>query len=118
MAAEGHGERGASVDFSSPATPPLHWLGVAGLLVVTGIGFFIAGHGATAGVIGWVLAGPVAITALGLFIIMDAKRAETGWYRPSVMADWGRRVIVLLALVAVALNAFLIANDVARGLWR
>lgn len=108
----------SSLDLTSPASPPVLWLGIAALLVAIGIGVFFAGHGATAGVIGWIVAGPLAITALGVFIVLDGKRAETGWYRPSSVADWGRRAVVLLALVAVALNAFLIANDVARGLWR
>ena len=105
-------------DPSRPASPPVLWLGVSGLLIAAGLGFFFVGPGATAGVIGWVLAGPLAISVLGAFVLVDAKRAETGWYRPSLVADWGRRAVILSALVAVSLNAFLIANDVARGLWR
>ena len=101
-----------------PASPPMIWLGVAAVLVLAGLSFFFLGHGATAGLYGWLLAGPAAISVLGVFIVMDAKRAETGWYRSSELAAWGRRSIVGLALIAVALNSFLIANDVARGLWR
>lgn len=110
-------EQGAVV-LGPPATPPLVWLGVAGLLVVAGFVVFLLGEGATMGLVGWVLAGPAAMTALGVFVTQDARRAQTGWYRPSSAADWGRRAVVVLALVAVALNAFLIANDVARGMWR
>lgn len=105
-------------DPDRPASPPLVWLAASGLLVAAGLGLFFVGPGATAGVIGWVLAGPLAISVLAAFVLVDAKRAETGWYRPSLLADWGRRVVILVALVAVSLNAFLIANDLARGLWR
>lgn len=69
------------------------------------------------GLVAWVLAGPLAITAVALFTSADGKKRESGWYRPSALAEWGRRVAVVLALVAVALAAWLIANDVARGVW-
>ena len=69
------------------------------------------------GLIAWVLAGPLAITAVALFTSADGKKRESGWYRPSGLAEWGRRIAVVLALVAVALAAWLIASDVARGVW-
>lgn len=108
----------APVPLGSPASPPLQWLGLAGLLLIGGFVVFLVGRGATMGVIGWVLAGPLAISVLGLYTVQDAKRAQTGWYRPSSTAEWGRRIVIVAALVVVALNAFLIANDVARGMWR
>lgn len=101
-----------------PNRPPLLWLGVACLLTVAAFVIALVGRTATTGLVGWLLAGPLAISAVALFSTADAKRRESGWYTPSSLAEWGRRVVVVLALVAVALCAWLIANDVARGMWR
>lgn len=101
----------------APASPPLLWLGMAALAVVAGLVVFLLGRGGTMGVVGWALAGPLAIGLLGVFSTTDAKRAQTGWYRPSSMADIGRGVVIVLALVVVALNAYLIAFDIARKTW-
>lgn len=55
---------------------------------------------------------------MAMFVTADAKRRESGWYAPSDLAEWGRRILIIAALVAVALCAWFIANDVARGMWR
>lgn len=106
-----------AVEFVEPKKPPLLWLGVSLLLSVVALVIAIIASGATMGLVAWLLAGPFAITAIALFTSADAKRRESGWYTPSGLADWGRRFAVVLALVAVALAAWLIANDVARGVW-
>lgn len=100
-----------------PSKPPLLWLAISVLFSLGALVLAIVGHGATMGLIAWVLAGPLAITAVALFTSADSKKRESGWYRPSELAEWGRRIAVVLALVAVALAAWLIANDVARGVW-
>lgn len=105
------------IEFHEPAKPPLLWLGVSLLLSVVALVMALVLDGATMGLIAWILAGPLAITAIALFTTADAKRRESGWYAPSGLAEWGRRIAVVLALVAVGFAAWLIANDVARGIW-
>lgn len=105
------------IEFVEPNKPPLLWLGISLLLSLVALVLALILDGATAGLIAWILAGPLAITAVALFTSADAKQRESGWYSPSGAAEWGRRLAVVLALVAVALSAWLIANDVARGMW-
>ncbi len=106
-----------AIEFVEPNRPPLLWLGVSLLLSVVALVLALVLDGATMGLVAWVLAGPLAITAIALFTSADAKRRESGWYAPSGLAEWGRRLAVVLALVAVGCAAWLIANDVARGVW-
>lgn len=98
-----------------PATAPLMWLIAAGACALASVVMFFVTKGATMGVVGWLLAGPVAIGLWAAFIVGDNARRQTGWYRPSDLAELLRRGVVGVALVGVALNAFHIANDVARG---
>ncbi|WP_145229715.1 hypothetical protein [Rudaeicoccus suwonensis] len=99
------------------ATAPMPLIGGALLLAVIGLVVGLIWHGANAGVVGWLLAGPVAIIVVGVFLVVDGKRRGSGWYRPQELAPWLLRVSVVVSLVAVVLNAFSIANDVARGRW-
>lgn len=108
---------GATIELVTPNKPPMLWLAAGFLLAVAALILGLAGRSATTGLIGWVLAGPLAITAVALFTTADAKRRESGWYTPSGLAEWGRRGLVVLALVAVTVCAWFIANDVARGTW-
>lgn len=106
-----------AVEFVEPNKPPLLWLGVSLFLSLVALVLALVFEGATLGLIAWFLAGPLAIFMIGVFNAADMKRRESGWYAPSGLADWGRRLAVLLALVAVGFSAWLIANDVARGIW-
>jgi len=105
-------------DLGAPASPPLIWLGVACAFVVAGLVIFFLAKGGSMGVLGWALAGPAAIAMIGFFTVQDAKRAQSGWYRPSALAEWGRRIVIGAAFIVVGLNAYLIAFDVARKMWR
>lgn len=109
---------GGGIELVTPNRPPMLWLGIGAALVVVAFAVALIGRTATTGLIGWVLAGPLAIGAMAMFITADAKRRESGWYTPSDLADWGRRILIVAALVAVALCAWFIADDVARGMWR
>ncbi len=105
-------------EFDPPVGPPLVWLACAAALVLASFTAFFIAPGATVGVVGWVLGGPLAIGAMAFFITADGKRRATGNYAPTDLALWGRRVIICAALLAVCLNAWIIAHDVARGIWR
>ncbi|NHB85037.1 hypothetical protein G7085_11625 [Tessaracoccus sp. HDW20] len=94
------------------------WLGIGLLLTLAAALVALIGRTATTGLIGWILAGPLAIGTVAMFAVADAKRRESGWYAPSDLADWGRRILIVAALVVVAVCAWFIANDVARGMWR
>lgn len=109
---------GPRIELVTPNRPPLLWIGIGLLLGGAAVVIALIGRTATTGLIGWILAGPAAIGAVAMFAVTDAKRRESGWYAPSDVADWGRRLLIVLALVAVALCAWFIANDVARGVWR
>lgn len=109
---------GPELELVTPNRPPVIWLGIALLLVVVAVVVGLVGGTATTGLIGWLLAGPAAISTIAVFSVADARRRESGWYTPSDLADWGRRIIIVAALVAVTLCAWFIANDVARGQWR
>lgn len=111
-----YGQDQHQVEFVEPNKPPLAWLIVSLALAVAGIVVAIVLDGATLGLVAWVL-GVLSITAIALFTAADAKQQESGWYTPSAFAEWGRRAAIVLALIAVAAGAWLIANDVARGVW-
>lgn len=107
--------RAAPLD--APATAPLGWLGVALACVVVGALVGAVVHRATSGVFGWLMGGPIAIGLLAIFTVMDGRRRQDGWYRPSGVASWLQRVIVSLSLVAIVTNAWWIADAVARKTW-
>lgn len=65
----------------------------------------------------WVLAGPVAIALLAVFVRRDTERRADPWYAESALVDWARRLVVVLALLGVALSAYTIADAVARSNW-
>lgn len=111
---------------AEPTSGPLPLLG-AGVLMALGAAAFAAWHlwgpsGARS--IGehvwgpaaaWFVGGPVAIGLLALFVKIDTARQAGPWYAVSPWSSWGRRLLVVVCLVAVALNAWIIADHFARG---
>lgn len=93
---------------------PVHWL-LAGLVVAV-LALVVASvwREITGGVLGWVLAGPVAIGLLCLFSVRDAKARENPWYAISSGATWWYRALVVVALVGIGVSAWTIADFVAR----
>ena len=96
---------------------PGAWLFVASLLVVVSAVVALVTASATVSVIGWFLGGPLAIGSVAMFLVADSRARQEAWYVASDALTWLRRAVVCLALVAVALNAWTIANAVARGAW-
>lgn len=109
---------GTTIELVTPNRAPVLWIALGLVLGIAAVVIALVGRTATTGLIGWILAGPLAIGTVAMFSVSDAKRRESGWYAPSSLAEWGRRALILLALVAVTLCAWFIANDVARGVWR
>lgn len=96
---------------------PIVWL-LAGL-TAAGVGLVLPliSHTLGLGVIGWSLGGLVAIGLLGVFHWRDLERRSQGMAADSQTADWLRRFLVVTAVGAVALNAWVIADELARANW-
>jgi len=91
---------------------------VIGLAVaMASIVIALVSESATVASVGWMLGGPLAIGALAVFLQVDTQRRSQPWYAESSLIPWLRRGLVFLAIIAVALNAWTIANSVARGTW-
>jgi len=97
--------------------PPVAWLlgGLAAALI--GLVLPLVQRTATVAAVGWVLGGLVAIGLLGVFLWRDLERRSNGLAADSAAADWLRRALVVAAVLAVALNAWVIADAIARGGW-
>jgi hypothetical protein len=66
-------------------------------------------------ILAWAMGGPIAIGLLGVFIHRDTTRRADPWYAESGFTPWGRRLLVVVSLVAVTLSAWTVADYVARG---
>lgn len=106
---------GPDAGSSASASAPILWLiaGIVVALAATVLGFFW--RELTGGIIGWVLAGPVAIGLLCLFALLDNKARQNPWYGEGALDAWLRRALVVMALVGIAVNAWTIADVVARA---
>lgn len=97
------------------ASAPLLWLGLGIALGVVAIIVHVVLGGVGSAFVGWFVGGPVVIGLLAVFVTQDTARRADPWYADSSFAPWGRRLLVVLSLVAVALNAWAIADFFARG---
>lgn len=94
---------------------PFLWLGAALLTAVGALVGALLVSSLWPAVVTWLLAGPVGIGLLAVYIHQDNQRRSMPFYAASQAADWGRRLQVVLSLAAVALSAWTIADIVARG---
>jgi hypothetical protein len=97
------------------ASSPVLWLVFGIALALLAITASVVTTSLTAAIAGWVLGGPAAIGLLAVFVSSDNNARANPWYAESAVAAWGRRALVLLALLAVGLNAWGIADYIARG---
>lgn len=102
---------------SETASTPLTWLLVALGLVIGSVLLFFLTQGATFGLVGWLMGGPLAIGALAMFMLADTKSRSNPWFTANPVADPMRRGVAVAALLAVGLSAYHVAADVARGIW-
>ena len=107
-------EPGVGGELAAPTSAPMIWIAGAAACTVGSLIWFLLSKGAAMGVLGWLVAGPIALGLWAVFLMQDAKRRQTGWYRPNELAEWLRRGVVVVALVSVGLNAFHIADELAR----
>lgn len=97
--------------------PPVLWL-VAGLAAaVVGLLLPLVDTTLSVAAVGWALGGLVAIGLLGVFMSRDLQRRSRGMAADSGLADGLRRLLVVVAVAAVAVNAWFIADAIARGNW-
>jgi hypothetical protein len=99
------------------SSAPLHWLllGIAAAVVGLVIPLFTDSH--RLAIIGWLLGGTVSILLLATYLHFDLTRRSEGLSRDSAFAPWLRRLLLVLAAGAVTLNAWTIADAVARNSW-
>jgi hypothetical protein len=92
------------------AKPPIGLLAVAIAFGITGIVLGAVGWDHWLAIVGWVLAGPVAIGVLAFYIARDtAKRALPTYLRPDVTgALYGAAVLIVVAGVIVSAAGFAI----------
>lgn len=96
-------------------TAPLLWLGLGLAVVVLAAALWFVNDGVPLAVVGWLLAGPIAIGFWALFLIKDSRRRAGAWYAPSAATRPLTLLLVTTALVVVALHAYHVADTVSRS---
>ncbi len=94
---------------------PLVWLLAALAVVAVSTALWFIGEGIPLGVIGWSLAGPVAIGLVAVFFVSDSRRRAGSWYTPSGVTLPLRMLVLVWAFAAVALHAYHVADVVSRS---
>lgn len=92
----------------NPVGPPTALLVIAGALAILGTAIAVVFWGQWPSVIGWVLAGPIAIVMTGLFVTRDTqRRAEPLYLRPGWVSAAYTAVMALVVIgVIVGATAF------------
>lgn len=101
----------------STITAPIPLLSLGVALAVAGLAVGMATDRPWPCVVGWFVAGPLAISIFGLALRIDLKRNADPRYRVTLTGDWLRRLLMLVAVLGVAVNAWDIADAVGRGTW-
>lgn len=97
------------------SSPPLVWLFAAfGVVVVSAI-LWVLNDSIPLGVVGWLLAGPLAVGLWAMFLIQDNRRRVAAWYAPSSLTVPLRVALLFLAFAMVALHAYHVADQLSRG---
>ena len=105
----------SSVSGSAVSRPPLGWLLAAFGVVILSAVIWVVNDGTQLGVVGWFLAGPVAVGLWGTFLIQDNRRRVAAWYAPSGITVPLRVALLVVAFAVVALHAYHVADRLSRG---
>lgn len=100
-----------SSDTLTPVSPPTALLAVAAATAIAAVAIGVIGWANPLAVLGWVLAGPIAIGVLALFVHEDTKRRAAAVY---VRPDW---IKAAYATVAVVVVAAIIVTALATAYW-
>lgn len=95
----------------------LIWLFAALTVAVISIVLELLTNSYWTAAVAWLLAGPVTITLLAVVVRLDTAHRANPWYAESPLVNWGRRVVVALALIGVTASAWSIADAVSRSNW-
>ena len=96
---------------------PIYWLLLGIATAAGGLAIPLLTKSHPLAIVGWLLGGTVSILLMAAFTHFDLKRRGEGFSRDSALAPWLRRLLLSLAAVAVALNAWTIADAAARSSW-
>ncbi len=97
-----------------PVGAPVRWLVVAAVCVVASAALG-AGSASPYWVAGWVVGGFACVGFLAVFTLVDSNRRTDPWFVTRPLVYRIRTLLVFLAALAVALNAWRFADWVSRG---
>ncbi|WP_158282880.1 DUF1643 domain-containing protein [Nocardioides silvaticus] len=96
---------------------PLVWLWGGLFAAAAGIAIPLVTASHNLALVGWLVGGTVSILLMAFFTRRDLARRGEGLARDSALAPWLRRLLLCAAAVAVVLNAWTIADALARDSW-
>ena len=100
---------------TSTASAPLVVVVLALAAVAVGVALALATDSLAVSGVGWLFSGPIAITLVGTYLHIDTQRRSAPLYADAGVGPLLVRVTVVAALAGVVLNAYPIADTVARG---
>lgn len=99
------------------SSAPLHWLYLGIGVGAVGLAVPWVTDSPRLAVIGWFLGGTVSILLLAVFTHRDTLRRAAGWARAQRSVGPLRVALLVAATAAVVVNAWVIAEAVARSQW-
>ena len=107
----GAGSTPAPAMSSRPIGPPAGWLVGAAASVAVGAALgLLPGPIPWTWAAGWLIAGFAGVGMLAVFTLVDSRRRADSWYTVRPLTDRLRGLLVLLAIAAVALDAWRFAD--------
>ncbi|MCD9153128.1 hypothetical protein [Aeromicrobium duanguangcaii] len=98
----------------SASKPPLALLVVAAACGLAGLVVGLALRTSALNLLGWFVGGVVALVFFGMFLVKDARRYTEGLVFSSTWTFPLKCVVLVLALSAIVLNAWRVADVVSR----
>ena len=96
---------------SRPVGPPAGWLiGAAACVVAAAALGLLSRPAPWAWVVGWLIGGFAGTGMLAVFTLVDSRRRADSWYAVRPLAGRLRALLVLVAIAAVAFDAWRFAD--------